>query len=145
MATLALTTERSNWRDRFLDGAERLGNALPDPVAIFLIGMLSTHAFDAGSLVFIPLAGFLFANSGRNPVLGLILGYVGCATGLAGNLIPGQYDALLFGITQSGARLLDPAWEMNPVGNWWFIVTIALTFCRAWLDHHPADRRAASG
>ena len=227
MATAA-TTQRPapNWRDRFLDAVERLGNILPDPVAIFVIvivalmlisaigaaqgwsatnpvtgetlvaksllsetlvrqllteasrtftgftplgfalvimlgagvaersgllaallrramervpdralvpavilmGMLSDHAFDAGFLVYIPLAGLIFANAGRDPVLGCILGFVGCCTGLAGNLLPGQYDVLILGITQVGARLLEPGWEMNPVGNWWFTVAIAGAF-----------------
>ncbi len=104
---------------------------VPDRVlvpTVILIGMLSVHAFDAGYLVYIPLAGMIFANAGRNPVLGVILGFVGCSTGLAGNLLPGQYDVLLLGITQTGARLLDPTWEMNPVGNWWFIAAIAVAF-----------------
>lgn len=217
---------RRNWRDRFLDGVERLGNGLPDPVAIFfiiivilmivsaigagqgwtatnpvtgevltakslfseqlmrqlltevpktytgftplgfaltimlgagvaehsgllsallrrvmqgvpdklltpaviLIGMLSIHAFDAGFLVYVPLAGLIFAAAGRNPVLGIILGFAGCCTVLAGNLLPGQYDVLVLGITQSSARLLAPQWEMNPFGNWWFILAIAVTY-----------------
>lgn len=96
--------------------------------AVLLIGMLTTHAFDLGYLVFVPLAALLFASAGRNPVLGAILGYVGCATGLAGNLFPGQYDVLVLGITQTGARLLVPTWEMNPFGNWWFSVAIAVAF-----------------
>jgi aminobenzoyl-glutamate transport protein len=217
---------RAGWRERFLDKVERLGNALPDPVAIFagivallmivsaigaalgwsainpvtgetivaksllseasirqlfmempktytgfpplglvlllmlgagvaeqsgmitallrkatarvpdwaltpvviLLGMLTTHAIDAGYLVYVPLVGLIFANAGRNPVLGVILGFVGCATGLAGNLLPGQYDVLILGITGTGAHLLVPAWEVNPLGNWWFIVAIATTF-----------------
>ena len=228
MATSSSNEEaqRTSWRERFLDKVERLGNALPDPVAIFaaivallmvvsalgaalgwsainpvtgerlvaksllsevsirqlfmempktytgfpplglvlllmlgagvaeqsgmitallrkatsrvpgslltpvvmLLGMLTTHAIDAGYLVYVPLAGLIFANAGRNPVLGVILGYVGCATGLAGNLLPGQYDVLILGITQVGAHVLVPAWEVNPLGNWWFIVAIAATF-----------------
>lgn len=226
------STVRLHWRDRFLDGVERLGNALPDPVMIFviiiavlvllsvigaaagwsavnpvtgetlaaksllsaelvrklltemprtytgfapfglaltlilgagvadqsgllgaamrgamrrvpdallvpavvLIGMLSTHAVDAGYLVYIPLAGVIFASAGRNPVLGIVLGFIGCSTGLAGNLLPGQYDVLIFGITEAGARLLVPGWTMNPLGNWYFLITIAVAFVAiAWL------------
>jgi len=96
--------------------------------AVILLGMLTVHAIDAGYLVYIPLAGIVFANAGRNPVLGIVLGFVGCATGLAGNLLPGQYDVLIFGITHVGATLLDPSWTMNPLGNWWFIAMIAVTF-----------------
>jgi aminobenzoyl-glutamate transport protein len=95
---------------------------------VMLLGMLTTHAIDAGYLVYVPLVGLIFANAGRNPVLGIILGFVGCATGLAGNLLPGQYDVLILGITQTGAHLLVPTWEVNPLGNWWFIVAIATTF-----------------
>jgi aminobenzoyl-glutamate transport protein len=93
--------------------------------SIILIGMLSSHVGDAGFIIFIPLAGMLFANAGRNPLLGLVLGFAGCCTGLAGNLIPGQYDVLIFGVTQTGAQLLVPDWSMNPLGNWWFLLAIA--------------------
>lgn len=93
--------------------------------AVLLLGMLASHANDAGFLVFVPLAGVIFANAGRNPVMGIIAGFVGSGTGLAGNLFPGQYDMLIFGITQTGAQLLDPQWQMNPLGNWWFQIAIA--------------------
>jgi aminobenzoyl-glutamate transport protein len=96
--------------------------------SIILIGMLTTHGFDFGFLVYIPLAGLIYAAAGRNPLLGIILGFVGCSTGLAGNLMPGQYDVLILGITQTGARLLVPAWEMNPAGNWWFSLGIGIAF-----------------
>ncbi len=109
----------------------RAVQGIPEPLLVpivILLGMLTTHAVDAGYLVYVPLAGLIFASAGHNPVLGLVLGFAGCCTGLAGNLFPGQYDVLILGITQTGARLLDPSWEMNPVGNWWFILTIAIAF-----------------
>lgn len=109
----------------------RAVRGLPDRLlapAVILIGMLSVHALDAGYLVYLPLAGVVFANAGRNPVLGIILAFVGCGTGLAGNLLPGQYDVLILGITQTGAAVIDPAWTMNPVGNWWFLIAIAVAF-----------------
>jgi aminobenzoyl-glutamate transport protein len=115
----------------------RAVRAIPDRLlspAVLLLGMLSVHAVDAGYLVYIPLAGIVFAKAGRNPVLGLVLAYVGCGTGLAGNLLPGQYDVLILGITQTGANLLDPGWTMNPLGNWWIMITIAVTFVAlGWL------------
>lgn len=102
--------------------------------AVLLIGMLSVHALDAGYLVYVPLAGVVFASAGRNPVLGIILAFIGVSTGLAGNLLPGQYDVLILGITQTGAALLEPGWTMNPVGNWWFMIAIAVAFVSlGWL------------
>ena len=96
------------------------------PVTI-LLGMLATHASDASNLIYVPLAGLLFANAGRHPVLGMVLAYVGTATGLAGNIIPGQFDVLIFGITETGAQILVPGWKMNPLGNWWFQLAIAIS------------------
>ncbi len=95
---------------------------------VFVLGMLATHANDAAYMVYVPLAGVVFAAAGRHPVLGLISGFAGAAVGLAGNLLPGQYDVLLLGITETGARLLDPDWTMNPLGNWYFSIGIAVVF-----------------
>ena len=95
---------------------------------VFVLGLLATHANDAAYMVYVPLAGVVFAAAGRHPVLGLISGFAGAAVGLAGNLVPGQYDVLLLGITETGARLLDPDWTMNPLGNWYFSVGIAVVF-----------------
>ena len=101
---------------------------------VFVIGLLTTHAVDAGIFVYVPLAGFAFAAVGRHPVAGLATAYAGAAVGLSGNLFPGQYDVLILGITETGARLIDPNWTMNPVGNWWFSLGIAVVFTSlAWL------------
>ena len=96
--------------------------------ATMLMGMLTCHAVDAGYVVFVPLAGLTFAVAGRHPILGLTVGFAGVCVGLAGNLLPGQYDVLILGITEAGARLIEPGWTMNPVGNWWFSVGIAVVF-----------------
>jgi aminobenzoyl-glutamate transport protein len=96
--------------------------------AVMLIGMLSTHSGDTGYLVYLPLAGMVFAAAGRHPVLGIAAAFAGVGVGLAGNLLPGQYDVMLLGITQTGAHLLDPSRPMNPLGNWWFSIAVAVVF-----------------
>jgi len=96
--------------------------------ATMLLGMLTCHASDAGYVVFVPLAGLAFAAAGRHPVLGITVGFAGVCVGLAGNLLPGSYDVLILGITETGARLIEPGWTMNPVGNWWFSIAIAVIF-----------------
>jgi aminobenzoyl-glutamate transport protein len=102
--------------------------------ATLLTGMLTCQAVDAGYVVFVPLAGLVFAAAGRHPILGIVVGFVGVSVGLAGNLLPGQYDVLILGITETGARLIDPGWTMNPVGNWWFTMAIAIVFTAlGWL------------
>jgi len=95
---------------------------------VAVIGMVSHHASDAAYVVFIPLAGLLYAAVGRHPLGGIAAAFAAVSGGHAGNLTPGQGDVLLFGFTQEAARIIDPGWTMNPLGNWWFIVSIVLLF-----------------
>jgi aminobenzoyl-glutamate transport protein len=107
-----------------LRGAPR---AILTPV-VAVIGMVSHHASDAAYVVFIPLAGLVFASVGRHPLAGIAAGFAAVSGGFAGNVTPGQLDVLLFGFTQEAARIIDPTWTMNPLGNWWFILTIVVIF-----------------
>ncbi len=107
-----------------LRGAPR---AILTPV-VALIGMVSHHASDAAYVVFIPLAGLIFAAVGRHPLAGIAAAFAAVSGGYAGNVTPGQIDVLLFGFTQEAARIVEPGWTMNPIGNWWFILTIVVIF-----------------
>ena len=95
---------------------------------VVIIGMVSHHASDAAYVVFIPLAGLLYAAVGRHPLAGIAAGFAAVSGGFAGNLTPGQFDVVLFGFTQEAARIIDPTWTMNPLGNWWFILAIVVVF-----------------
>lgn len=95
---------------------------------VAVIGMVSHHASDAAYVVFIPLAAILYASVGRHPLAGLAAAFAGVSGGFAGNVTPGQMDVLLFGFTQEAARIIDPNWTMNPLGNWWFILSIVVIF-----------------
>ncbi len=95
---------------------------------VALIGMVSHHASDAAYLVFIPLAALLYAAVGRHPLAGLAAAFAAVSGGYAGNITPGQIDIVLFSFTQEAARIIDPAWTFNPLGNWWFILAIVGVF-----------------
>jgi aminobenzoyl-glutamate transport protein len=95
---------------------------------VVVIGMVSHHASDAAYVVFIPLAGLLYAAVGRHPLAGVAAAFAAVSGGFAGNLTPGQFDVVLFGFTQEAARIIDPTWTMNPLGNWWFILAIVFVF-----------------
>ncbi len=95
---------------------------------VAIIGMVSHHASDAAYVVFIPLAAILYAAVGRHPLVGLAAAFAAVSGGYAGNITPGQIDVLLFSFTQEAARIVDPGWTMNPVGNWWFILAIVFLF-----------------
>lgn len=96
--------------------------------SIFVIGVMSHHASDAAYVVLIPLAAFLYAEAGRHPLTGIAVAYAGISGAFAGNFVPGQFDVLMLGITAPAARLIDPAWPLNPLGNWWFTAAIGVLF-----------------
>jgi aminobenzoyl-glutamate transport protein len=91
------------------------------PIVIFA-SVMANQAGDAAFVVMIPLGGALFAAAGRHPVVGIAASFAGVAGGFSANLLPGQLDALLLGITEPAAQLLVPGWTMNIAGNWYFIV-----------------------
>jgi aminobenzoyl-glutamate transport protein len=98
---------------------------------VALVGMVGNLAADAAYVVLIPLAGVLFAAAGRHPIAGIAATFAGVSGGFSANLVPGQLDALLFGITQSSAALILPGWTANIAGNWFFLIGMTVVFLRS--------------
>ncbi|MBU7575472.1 MAG: AbgT family transporter, partial [Hydrogenophaga sp.] len=97
------------------------------PIVVF-VGIVSNHAADAGYVVLVPLAGLIFAAAGRHPVAGIAAGFAAVSGGFSANLFPGHLDALLLGITQPAAQLIEPGWTANIAGNHFFIVGMTFVF-----------------
>lgn len=98
--------------------------------AVALAAMMGNLAADAAYVVLIPLAAVIFAAAGRHPIAGITAAFAGVSGGFSANLLPGQLDALLFGITEAavaGADLGVP-WTMNIAGNWYFIAVMTFIF-----------------
>ncbi|MEX6633905.1 AbgT family transporter [Hyphococcus lacteus] len=95
---------------------------------VALVAMVGNLAADAAYVVLIPLAGVLFAAAGRHPIAGIAAAFAGVSGGFSANLLPGQLDALLFGITEAAAESIVPTWDANIAGNWYFIFTMTLIF-----------------
>lgn len=93
---------------------------------IFLIGLLSHNADDAAYVVLIPLAALAYAKCGRHPLAGIAIAYAGISGAFAADLIPGQFDVLMLGITQTAAQFIDPDYGLNPLGNWWYTATLGV-------------------
>ncbi|MEZ6028892.1 MAG: AbgT family transporter [Hyphomonadaceae bacterium] len=94
---------------------------------IAFVAMMGNLAADAAYVVLIPLAAVLYASAGRHPIAGIAAAFAGVSGGFSANLLPGQLDALLFGITQAATESLAP-WEMNIAGNWFFIAVMLFVF-----------------
>ncbi len=93
---------------------------------VALVAMLGNLAADAAYVVLIPLAAVIYAAAGRHPIAGIAASFAGVSGGFSANLLPGQLDALLFGITQEAVETIVPTWEANIAGNWYFIASMVV-------------------
>ena len=103
-----------------------LGNApkaLLTPLVAF-VAMMGNLAADAAYVVLVPLAGIIYHAAGRHPVAGITAAFAGVSGGFSANLLPGQLDALLFGITQAAVETVFGPWQANIAGNWYFIAAM---------------------
>jgi len=96
--------------------------------AVAFVAMMGNLAADAAYVVLIPLAAVLYAGAGRHPIAGIAAAFAGVSGGFSANLLPGQLDALLFGITEAAVEQIVPAWDANIAGNWYFIAAMLVVF-----------------
>lgn len=95
---------------------------------VVLVGMMGNLAADAAYVVLIPLAGIIFHAAGRHPVAGIAASFAGVSGGFSANLLPGQLDALLFGITEAAVETVFGDFTANIAGNWYFIAAMVFVF-----------------
>jgi aminobenzoyl-glutamate transport protein len=91
------------------------------PVLVFA-GVMSNMASEIGYVLLVPLAGLIFISAGRHPILGMAAAFAGVSGGYSANLLIGTIDPLLAGLSQEAARIIDPAYTVNPVSNWYFMI-----------------------
>ena len=120
--------ERSGLFGTAMRGAVRNAPKFLLTPMVALVAMIGNLAADAAYVVLIPLAGVLYAAAGRHPIAGIAAAFAGVSGGFSANLLPGQLDALLFGITEAAAESLVPSWDANIAGNWYFIAAMTLLF-----------------
>ncbi|HUG28161.1 MAG TPA: AbgT family transporter, partial [Gemmatimonadales bacterium] len=85
-------------------------------------GVMSSMAVDAGYVVLTPLGAMVFAAVGRHPLAGLAAAFAGVSGGFSANLLITSLDPLLGGISTAAAQLVDPAYEVLPTANYYFMV-----------------------
>jgi len=93
---------------------------------VFLVGVVSSIALDAGYVVLPPVAAALYAAVGRSPLVGLAAVFAGVSAGFSANLTITSLDTILAGFSEAGARILDPDYAVAATANLWFM--IASTF-----------------
>jgi aminobenzoyl-glutamate transport protein len=109
-----------------------LPRRLLTPAVVFL-GVQSSLGADAGYVVLPPIAALLFKSVGRSPLAGIAAVFSGISAGFSSNLLITSLDPLLSGLTQTGARVIEPAYEVNAASNWWFMIaSTALLTLLGW-------------
>ncbi len=110
---------------------------------VVFTGILSNVASDVGYVLLIPLAGIIFIAVGRHPIAGMAAAFAGVSGGFSANLILGTVDPLLAGLSQEAARILDPAYEVNPTANYYFMVasTFVIAFAGTFVTEKIVEPR----
>lgn len=90
---------------------------------LFALAACGNIGSDAGVVVVPPLAAAVFRQLGRNPIVGLMVGYVGATAGFTANLIPAGTDVLAVALTNAATNG-NP--EINVLANWYFMVVSVL-------------------
>lgn len=99
--------------------------ALLTPTIIF-VGVMSSLALDAGYIVLPPLAAAIYYAAGRPPLAGIAAVFAGVSAGFSANLFITAVDPLLSGLTQAGAAVLAPDYNVAVTCNWWFMIASTL-------------------
>jgi aminobenzoyl-glutamate transport protein len=135
--------EKSGYFGAALRGALKSApKTILSPFVVFL-GCMSSLAVDAGYVVLVPLGAVIFAAAGRHPLAGLAAAFAGVSGGFSANLFPSSLDALLLGITQEAARIIDPAWTFQITDNYWVIIafTFLVTLVGWWVTDTVVEPR----
>lgn len=104
-------------------------------LVIVFAGIVSHMASDVGYVLLIPLAAMIFLAVGRHPLVGLAAAFAGVSGGFSANLLLGPTDALLAGLTQEAARIVDAAYVVTPAANYYFMAVSAvlITILGTWI------------
>jgi aminobenzoyl-glutamate transport protein len=104
------------------------------PMVVFA-GVMSNAGSEVGYVLLIPLAAALYHALGRHPFLGLAAAFAGVSGGYSANLLVGSVDVLLAGLSEAAARIVDPAYTVNAMANYYFMAvsTFVVTAVGTWV------------
>jgi aminobenzoyl-glutamate transport protein len=84
-------------------------------------GAMSHTAGDIGYVLLLPMSAALFLTVGRHPLAGIAAAFAGVSGGFAANLLISPTDVIIAGLTQEAARIINPAYTVTPMANYFFL------------------------
>ena len=110
---------------------------------IVMAGVLSNTASEVGYVLLVPLSAVIFLAVGRHPIAGLAAAFAGVSGGYSANLLLGTIDPLLAGLSEEAARIIDPAYLVNPAANYYFmfVSTFFIAAAGTWVTERIVEPR----
>lgn len=87
---------------------------------LLLLGIIGNLAGSASFAIVPSLGAIMFKIANKNPLLGIITGFIGVAGGLSANIFISTTDVISSSITQNAARIVDKNFNVLPTSNWYF-------------------------
>ena len=115
--------ERVGLLNAFMRGAVLSAPKWSVTFVVVLVSLMGNLASDSAMVILPPLAAVAFLAAGRHPLAGFIASYAAVVAGFSANVIPAGTDVLLSGISTSAAQIVDPAAQVSPVANYYFMAT----------------------
>lgn len=120
------------------------------------LGINGSIASEASIIVIPVLAATAFQAVGKHPIAGLIAGYAATNAGFTANILITGTDALLYGVTEDAAQMIDPSVTLTPAINWYFMIVSCLVLTvvgvfvndriivPVWVSTRAAKRRTSA-
>jgi aminobenzoyl-glutamate transport protein len=105
---------------------------------------VASHVMSDGAVIIVvPLAGALFFVAGRHPLAGILAGFAPLSGALFANFFPYALDPIVAGFSETGARIMDPAYRVNPLSNYWLAIATAAAVVPVtwWIVDRVAEPR----
>ena len=86
--------------------------------------------YEAGYVIFLPIAAILFMNLGRHPAAGVSAAFAGMTFGYGANVIMNGVDYTLLTYTQDATKILDQNYTVSLSGNliFMFMATLLISY-----------------
>ncbi|HEY0968984.1 MAG TPA: AbgT family transporter [Opitutaceae bacterium] len=112
-------------------------------ILVVLAGVISHAGTDVGYVLLIPLSAGLFLAVGRHPLAGLAAAFAGVSGGFSANFLISAIDVVLAGMTQEAARLIDPAYVVTPMANYYFMAasSVIIVVAGTWVTERIIETR----
>ncbi len=107
-------------------GLSRALNIIPKKAvtpAVIFIGVLAHVAADSAYVILMPVAALIFYSVGKHPLAGIAASFAGLAGGFSASFTPSIIDPIMQSFTQNAARILDPSYDVNVLGNYFLSFT----------------------